>query len=77
MPTGRERLRASIAQSTSLDGEGTIVVSDRKNHRLRNMMVIVLVVQHGQTETGGTIKLLKELPVDVCVELMHSVLDQQ
>jgi hypothetical protein len=53
------------------------VVSDRKNHRLRNMMVIVLVVQYGQTETGGTIKLLKELPVDVCVELMHSVLDQQ
>jgi hypothetical protein len=42
-----------------------------------DMIVIVLVVQYGQTEAGGTIKLLKELPADVCVELMHSVLDQQ
>ena len=40
-------------------------------------MMIVLVVQCGQTEARGTIKLLKELPADVCAELMDSVLDQQ
>ncbi len=42
-----------------------------------DMMVIVLVVQYGQTEAGGTIKLLKELPADVWLELMQSVVDQQ
>jgi hypothetical protein len=40
-------------------------------------MMIVLVVQCGQTEARGTIKLLKELPADVYAELMDSVLDQQ
>ena len=42
-----------------------------------DMMVIVLVVQYGQTEAGGTMELLKELPADVWLELMQSVLDQQ
>ncbi len=37
----------------------------------------MLVVQCGQTEAGETIKLLKELPVDVCVELVQSLLVQQ
>jgi hypothetical protein len=42
-----------------------------------DMMVIVLVVQYGQTEAGGTMELLKELPADVLFQLMQSVLHQQ
>jgi hypothetical protein len=40
-------------------------------------MMIMLVVECGQTEARETMKLLKELPTDVWLELMQSVVDQQ
>jgi hypothetical protein len=41
------------------------------------MMMIVLVVHCGQTEARETMQLLKELPADVWLKLMQSVVDQQ
>ena len=39
-----------------------------------DMMVIVLVVQYGQTEAGETMQLLHLLPTNVNVELMQGLL---
>ena len=43
-----------------------------------DMMILCwLVVQCGQTEAGGTMTMLKELPADVWLELVQSLLVQQ